>query len=248
MKKISIWAKNHKWPARIVIIVSYLLLTVIGFKTGNLLAELGIFISSIGLFVFASIYFCGFILYPSKEKRSGKKATSFYIRQKSCDLMLAASTFCMLVYIGNRPEVLSQQYQSLNATVITKPASTKDSISKNYKSIKDFNTSMQDENGNMLKWKERKKLLKQQVKEIKKANDLSKGEKTLLVILSALVAAGLLILVASASCSLSCNGSEGAAALVAIGGTAVVIILLVIVIRAINGKKKRKEKQTVTQD
>lgn len=249
MKRISFWAKTHKWSARIVIIVSYILLTAIALLIGKLLAGMDIFISAVAVFGFTSAYICAAILYPSKEnKRSGKNASSFYLKQKSCDLLLAASTFCMIIFIGNRPESLFQKYSSLNATVITDPSMLKDSSSKSYKSISDFNKSMEDENGNLLKWKERKKLLKQQVKEIKKANDLSSGEKTLLVVLSALVAAGLLILVASASCSLSCNGSEGAAALVAIGGTAAVIVLLVIVIRAIYGKKKKKKKDESSQN
>jgi hypothetical protein len=122
----------------------------------------------------------------------------------------------------------------------------KDSISKNYKSIKDLNASMQDENGNMLKWKERKKLLKHQIREIKKANDPSKGEKVLLVILSILVALGLLYLVAALSCSIACSGSEAIALLVAIGGTAGVILLLIFVIRAIYGKRRKKKEPVST--
>jgi hypothetical protein len=210
---------------------------------GKLLAGMDIFISTVAVFVFASAYICGAILYPLKEnRRSDKKPSSFYLKQKSCDLLLAASTFCMIVYIGNNPESLFQQYSSLNATaVVTKPATLKDSSSKNYKSISDFNKSMEDENGNMLKWKERRKLLKQQVKEIKKANDPSKGEKVLLVILSILVALGLLYLIAALSCSIACSGSEAIALLVAIGGTVGVIFLLIFVIRAIYGKKRKKK-------
>ena len=101
---------------------------------------------------------------------------------------------------------------------------------------------MKDENGKMLKWKERKKMLKEQVKEIKKANNLSNGEKALLVILSVLVAAGLLYLVAALSCSLSCSGSDAAAVLVGVGGIALVIFLLIIAFRAIYGRKKKKKK------
>lgn len=242
MKQISLWAKNHKWQARIVIIVSFVMLTALGLLVGRLMADIGITFSSVALFAFATAYICGAMLYPAKkDKRSGSQSDSFYIKQKSCDLLLAASTFCMIVYIGNHPQSLFQHTQPLNATVITEPSLPKDSISKNYKSINDFNASMQDENGNMLKWKERKKLLKQQVKEIRKAKDLSKGEKTMLMILSVLVAVGLLVLVGAASCNLSCSGSEGAAVLVGVGGTVAIIILLIIVIKAIYGKKKKKK-------
>ena len=160
MKRISFWARNHKWPARIIIVVSFILLNVLGIFTGIFLDKLGISISSTTLLVFVSVFLVGFAFYPSKAAKNKKNATIFYINQKSYDFILAASTFCMIVYIGNKPETLFQQYQPLNATVMTEPYLLKDSSSKNYKSISDFNKTMKDENGKILKWKERKKLLK----------------------------------------------------------------------------------------
>ena len=61
-----------------------------------------------------------------------------------------------------------------------------------------------------------------------------------------IVAVGLLSLVASIACSLSCNGLDAAAVLVGIGGTALVVWLLMFVIRRIDGKKRKKRVKTKT--
>ena len=241
MKKISLWAKHNKRPAQFIIIASFILLNGLGILTGTLLGDLNFSFSGFAFILFVSTFIAGALFYPSRSKmRKGLRPAAYYIKQKGCDILLAASAFCMITYFANRPETFFQQYPALQAAVITNPALPKDSIARNYKLINEFNVSMKDENGKTLKWKERKKLLKEQVKEIKKAKDLSNGEKTLLIILSVLVAAGLIYAIAALSCSLSCSGSDAAAVLVGIGGTALVIILLLVALRAINGKNKKR--------
>jgi hypothetical protein len=101
---------------------------------------------------------------------------------------------------------------------------------------------MKDANGNLLKWKERKKLLKVQVRAIKQTEDISKGGQIALIVLSCLVALGLVLLVASLACELSCNGSEGAAVIVGLLGTGLIVFLLVLAIRAITGRKRKAKK------
>ena len=180
--------------------------------------------------------------YPSKDKKRNKlSATTSYIRQKSCDLILAATTFGMLVYLGNHPDRMFQFYPALNATVKNESSLPKDSLTKGYRSVKEFTALMKNENGNDLKWKERKQLLKEQIKGIKKSNDLSDGQKTLLTILSVLVALGLIVLITALACNLSCAGSDAAAVLVGVGGTALIIYLLVITIRSIYGIRKKQK-------
>ena len=243
MKKISYWAKKHKSQARIIIVASFIFLNTLAFFTGHFLNQLGVLFPSGFLLSCFFIFLIALIVYPLKKQKGTRfNSSAYYHLQKSCDFVLAASTFCMMVYLSNRPENLFQFYPQLKAFVITSPS--KNSTVKHYKSISDFYTSLMDGKGNSLKWKERKKLLKEQVREIKKDNNTSKGEKTALIILSALVAAGLLFLVAGLSCSLSCAGSDAAAVIVGIGGTALVIFLLVLAIRAINGKKRKGKMAT----
>ncbi|MEI9943660.1 MAG: hypothetical protein WDN26_05510, partial [Chitinophagaceae bacterium] len=120
----------------------------------------------------------------------------------------------------------------------------KDSTLSTYKNVAAFTASMKDENGKTLKWKERKKLLKAQVKEIKKSKELSNGAKAGLIILSSIIALGLLALILGLACDLSCSGADGLAILVGVGGTALIVFLLVLTIRSITGKK-RKRKQAI---
>ncbi|HYM93573.1 MAG TPA: hypothetical protein VET23_05490 [Chitinophagaceae bacterium] len=239
MKKISYWAKSHKWQTWVVIIVAFLILNTLGIITGILLQELEISVSVILMFICFFLYLAALIAYPSKSKK-GKTLSraAFYIKQKSCDFILAASTFGMIVYLANHPDRLFQSYPTISAAVKAESSKPKDSLAKGYKSIKDFSASMKDVNGNQLKWKERKKLLKEQVRNIRKSNELTNGDKTGLIILSVLVALGLIALVAALACNLSCSGSDAAAAIVGIGGTALIIFLLVLVIRNINKKKE----------
>ena len=238
MKKISFWAKNHKRPARFIIVASLIVLNGLGILTGILLKEFNVTMAGAAMAVIISVFIAGFIFYPVKNTKRLTTAP-YYIKQKSLDFILAASAFCMFTFFGNRPETLFQHYPMLNATAVSTNTLPKDSILRTYKSISEFSSMMKDENGNPLKWKEKKKLLKEQVKGIKKADNLSDTERTLYLILSIVVALGLLYLVAALSCNLSCSGSDGAAALVAVGGTAVVVILLVIAVRAIYGRNKK---------
>jgi hypothetical protein len=101
---------------------------------------------------------------------------------------------------------------------------------------------MKDETGKPLKWKEKKKLLKEQIRAIKKDKDVSNAGKVALIILSVAVALGLLYLIAVLACDLSCSGSEGAATVLMIGGAGLVVFLFILALGAILGKKKRQKK------
>ena len=112
MKKISFWAKNHKPPARIIIVASFILLNGLGILTWMLLNDLKIYFSGITMLLFVSAFLAGVIFYPSKNKRgTGHSSPAFYLKQKSCDFVLAASAFCMVTYFGNRPETLFSAIQ-----------------------------------------------------------------------------------------------------------------------------------------
>ncbi|MBS1621821.1 MAG: hypothetical protein JST10_04260 [Bacteroidetes bacterium] len=248
MKKISFWARTHKWPARIIIIISFIILDVLGIIIGVLLNDLNISLSFISLLCFCFLYALAVFMYPSKREKGQKLSSAvFYIRQKSCDFILAASAFGMFIYLGNHPEKIFQGYSSLGATIEMNTSLPKDSLSKGYKKISEFSASLKDKDGNQLKWKERKKLLKEQIRGIKKSNDLSKGDKVFLIILSVIVALGLLILLASLACNLSCNGSDFLAVVVGLGGTALIIFLFALALRSIQGKKKKKKSSSQPQ-
>jgi hypothetical protein len=236
MKNISYWAKRHKWASRVLLIVSFLLLTVLGLVTGNLLSEIGIIIPIYFFLLVIGIYILAVLFYPSKTEKLKFSAARFYKKQKTADFILAASTFCMVICISNDQARQTLFFSSVNAMPVNHPTLPADSIAKPYKSLAAFSASLKDENGKLLKWKERKKLLKAQVKAIKQVKEMTNGERIALIILSIAIAVGLLFLVAALACELSCNGAEGAAILLGIGGTVLVLFLLAIVIRSINRK------------
>lgn len=239
MKKISLWAKHHKKPARLLIVSSFILLTLLGILTGSLLNEIGVSFLPLFLVVVIGIYLAALAIYPSMMLKSKKiNRAVLYARQKCCDFALGASTFCMIVFFANQPGQLFNSVTPAWAANPVQPLLPKDSTLKTYKTIAAFSASLKDDNGKSLKWKERKKLLKVQVKAIRNS-EMSKGGKTALIILSVLVAIGLLALVAALACNLSCSGSEGAAVMVMLGGGALIIYLLVITIKSIKGKKQK---------
>src|SRR5258705_1073767 len=165
MKKISLWAKNNKWYARFIIVVIYILFNILGITSGCLMDDLDISIPFSVFLFFILLFLVGLVGYPDKSTWR-KNSAAFYIRQKTCDAILAFSTFCMVVYAGNNFEVFLNNYSSLNAAVTSNIFPT-DSTTKSYKSIPVFKESMKDANGKSLTWKEKKKLLKKQIRAIK---------------------------------------------------------------------------------
>ncbi len=242
MKQLSHWANKHKWKARIIMIISWIILTVLAIVIGKNLSSLEVLLPSTILLVIVATFFASCFYYPSRSEKTTLGFSGFYAKQKTCDLLLAVCSFCLVLYTANKPETLFQHYENLYAASI-EPSIAKDSSAKTYKSLKDFSASLKNADGKLLKWKERKKLLKQQVKAIKHSRDTPKGDKVLLSVLSVLLALGLLYLVAALSCSLSCNGSEAAAVIVGIGGAGLIIFLLILALRGISGKRKKRKQQ-----
>jgi len=237
MRKISTWAKAHKWPARIILVLSLLLLNITGILTGYLLKELAVIVPGFVLLLTILLYVWAILSYPARSTRSRYAPGQYYTRQKTRDFILAGTAFILFVCISNNNKLVSASFLSLQAATNAHPP---DSQGRAYKPVWKFSASMKDENGKMLKWKERKKLLKEQIRGIKKSNELSKGQKVALTILAVLVALGLLYVVAALACNLSCSGSDAAAVIVGLGGGALVIVLLVVAIRAIYNKKRKE--------
>jgi hypothetical protein len=237
MKAISYWANRHKPTARLLIVFLYVLLNYIGWQTGLLLQERQIIVTETVHFATIVFYLAGVVLYPAKSLKKKWGATNYYLRQKSCDFVLISATFLLIVYTGNHAGKFRLS-NSASAAAIGFAYPPHDSVKK-YKTVTAFAASMKDENGKLLPWKERKQILKQQLREIKKAPELSKTEQSLLIFLFVLLALGLEMGILALSCSLSCSGSEGAALLVGLGATTLVIFLLVLSIRAVKKKKRQ---------
>ena len=243
-KQLSFWAREHKWSARFIIVFSFIIMNALGIITGLLFNDLDITFSTWFIIISISVFSIAWFKYPNKNQAAGK--SRFYIFRKTLDSILIGSTFLMFVYFGNR-QVTPFSSSVLSASAVNSFSLPKDST-KTYKTIEEFKKSLNDENGKPLKLKERKKLLKQQVKAIKKDKELSDGGKVGLIILCVLLAIVLAYGVAALSCSLSCSGSEGAAVVVAILGLAGIVLLSFFVIHSIVRKSKKEKPKEVKEE
>jgi hypothetical protein len=239
-KQLSFWAREHKWPSRFIIVFSFIIMNALGIITGLLFSDLNITFSTWFILLSILVFGVTWLKYPVKRQ------SNTYVIRKTSDALLIGTTFLMFMYFGNR-QITPISSSIFSASAVTSSSLPKDST-KSYKSLEEFKRSLQGENGKPLKWKERKKLLKQQIKAIKKDKTISDGGKVGLIILCALLALVLAYGVAALSCSLSCSGSEGAAVVVAILGLAGVALLTFFLIRAIVRKSRKEKEKALKED
>lgn len=237
MKKISYWAKEHVWQTRLIIVLIYILLNIIGMFTGKLLNEINVIIPRLYFAICICFTIILWIWYPVKRTK-GKRVS--YTRRKLFDFFLGTVTFLMIIYAGNHWEKLFITSETAQASKAARLY--KDSSLYNHPLIQNFIASINSKDITSLTQKEKLRLIKKQIKEVKRDKETSKSDKTVLIILSVLVAIGLLFGLAALSCSISCGGAEALAAIVAIAGTFLIIFLLVRIIKRIsNPQPKVKE-------
>ncbi len=243
MRKISLWAKYHVWQSRVLIALFYILLNAIGIFIGKLLKETNIVIPEIyftACLIFTLVLWIG---YPNKNILNKKKSpSSSYVHRKIFDFSLGVITLLMIIYIGNNQPHLFIKNESAKASKLIRLP--KDSSLYNNSFIQNFIQNIKSKDINSLSAKEKLHIIKKQIREIKHDKETSKSDKTLLIILSIIVAIALLIGVGSLACSLSCAGSEALALLVGIGGTVLVISLLFFIIKRINNPRVKKVEET----
>ncbi len=236
MKKISLWASKHPWQSRFLIVLIYLALNFIGLVAGDVLFSSHLIIPADSIYVTSIIFLLAILLYPQKKNKH--RYTNFYKRQKLTDFILASTSFLLIISFGNHYNtthpLTNSPFHSLYAianspvpaTVLPFKHFTKEKpVIKKKKGIKNLKQKLRD-NIRLLR------------KEYKSSTN---GEKTALIVLAILVAAGLLLLLAALACNISCAGSEGAAVVVALLGTGLIIFLLVRVIKRLKRGKAKEE-------
>ena len=232
-KQLSFWAKQHKLSSRIIIVFSFIIMNALAIITGLLLNDLDISFSMWFLIITILVFGIVWLKYPARKQHKIRA----YTFRKTCDAIMICMTFFMFMYFGNR------QVTPFSSTVFSASAVTSlpGDSTKGYKTADQFKKSLYDQHGKPLQWKERKKLLKQQVKAINKDKTMSDGGKVGLIILCALLALALTYGLAALTCSLTCSGSEGAAVVVGILGLAGIVLLTLFLVRAIVRKPKKEK-------
>lgn len=224
MKQVSYWASNHIAAARLIIILLYIPLNILGYITGSLLWDVEIELSASFINVIALLVVLLFMGY--------RKKASFF-RRKTFEFAMGVCTFCIICFYGNQARSTSFYIPYSNSThavsLIEKQSS---SVEKEKIKTK----------------KETRQLKKEWKKQLRKIAPDEKGEKVwvkiLLIVLTVAVAIVLLYGLALLACTLSCNGAEAAAWLVGILGLAGIIAGVFFVIRGIVGRKKKGVKQS----
>lgn len=230
MYNISRWASRNVWAARLLLVSGLVLLTALALFTGNALQVLDINLSPLFFYAAAGLFLVLFLGYPNKFQQY--RTTHFYRFQKTVDALLLATTFILIVCIGNRPSHFIQTVSLAQAATLHSTATT----------------GFEKERPGILPTPKMKsiqlvkhpvvKLLQHVHKHFKKLNST---QKTLWTILAIAVALVLLTYLSALSCSISCSGAEGLAALVLVLGYGIVIFALARVLRRIYKGPRRKK-------
>jgi len=244
MRKISLWAKHHRPSAIVLIVISKIFLAIIAFNIGIWLLEYNIHIPVIVVAIALAIFVIAALVYPSSHQTSLSKK-QVYIKQKSCDFIIAACTFIMMATLIN-----------VNMPVpLTISATASNVVANNNSKAEEILTSLKYRDKSTLTKQEKKVLKKEFKKQLKLfaiakiKGDKEGGDKTWLIILTIIAALGLLFLVAALACGIGCGGSEVGAGLVAVIGTAAIVWGTIAVIRRITKgpKQKKTEPEMISQ-
>ena len=236
MYRLSLWGRHHVWTARFLILASYVLLNGLGWALGEQLALNGIYLTQAHFYLGTVLVLIPFFAYPSKHRKKDFK--HFYRFQKTCDGLLVAGTFVLIVCLA-QPQSLPEPWMGLHAgaTEVVTPTTTKPAVQKKSVFRKVANGA--------IKWlgvdrAVQKKIVKQWQQIQKGYKQTSTGGKIALITLSILIAIAVLYLVAALSCSLACSGNDALAVIVLFLGVGAVILLLVKVIQRITRGPKPK--------
>lgn len=236
MKKISLWAKQNKGLARFLVVAIKIILAFLAYYVGREFYQRQVHMPVMLLGITASISLCTTILYPSK-KLNQLSRHRLYVRQKSCDFILSACTFIIIVTIVNN------QYTIKPSLFSTSIAST---IKRTPPKAEDIIASLSYRDKSSLTRVEKRVLKKEFFKQLKiyaiakVTHDKEKAGSALPVMLTIIAAIGLLFLLGALVCNLSCSGSDVAAGIVAVLGLTAIIWGTVVVIKHLNKKERTK--------
>lgn len=238
MKKMSAWAQQHAWPARIILIAAHILLTITCIYWGTISFSNGIHLSESWLYILLLFYIGLYFFYPAYNHYF---RNTYFTRLLFHSSMAVCSLLFVTVYVNVHRS--SNAVNSVNASTVVVPVN--DTGYKNPEAellIKSFKA------GEITKFtKKDRKVLREELKvqfkkykEAKKTHQKKDGSDVLIIILTILGALVLLYGVAALSCSLSCNGNDAAAVIVLVVGLAAIIFGCVMIGRSLSRKNQKK--------
>lgn len=245
MRQISLWAKRHKGISRMIIVGIYLLLNVLGIYTGNLLKDIGIFMSEsyFNIAIIACLVIC--FHYPSKRnRRDGHGKDALYRRRKFYDFSLGAITFFMIIFLTNNNGQILLKSNIAVASFINSHG--RDTCVYDNILIKSFVSNIQRMDVSKLSQREKIRILKKQIKTIKQDKTTSRGDKIALIVLSIVIALALLFFLSALACNIACAGSEALSIIILIAGTFLIVFFLVKIIKRIRHPRNETKDAAVS--
>ncbi len=256
MLKLSFWAKKHPVQSWAIIAFGRAILGALALSWGFVLAAEGHYFAK-GVFgASALLYLIGYGAYP--DKKEGRHRLDNFTRRKCCDALLVASSFLAWGGVGNFLPAWS--LSPTNRALPTEPAQIPVLQSAMSNPFEAWPMEKQSAKPHVLKaksgtffqkikaWKQTK--LKNAKASIRKnialirhaAKELEAGKIALLVLASLAIFAVLGYLTAAISCSLSCNGQEGAATTVLVFGcVAIAGIIALVWTSAVKNDRRKKQ-------
>jgi len=234
MKKISNWAKKHKWQSWLLIAAIHVFLVYLAIYSSILLYLEDIVLPTSLFYLFLTIGGAAYLVYPIKGIKKGLFKSSFE-KRKGLEFTIIISSFCMIFLMFNQLAHVNHQEtrrpsQSEARTVILVPEAKKSTTNE------------------VKKWL--KKRHQKRVKRIKKLWQKSSNREQGLLIFSTLFLIFLAAIgVSFLGCSIGCNGLGALGfAIMLIKWTAIIFGLTAIIRNIVRKRKKPESPPPVSED
>ena len=238
MRSISRWAEHHIAAARTIILFSHIILIFLAGYIGTHVARMPakVFYASAFAVIIAAI------IYPGRSLKTllGK---NFFVFRKTGEFVVATGLFLLTCFFVNHNLRLpSFQNRVYGFTAQTTPPAINPAAAQILESLKYRDKSTLT--------KQEKRMLKKEFKtqlhaytKAHRAHDRNEESHAVEIIVTIIVALGLLFLLTMLACSISCAGAEALAVIVLIAGIGVLTFATIKVINGITKKHKAKEQE-----
>lgn len=236
MHSLSIWAKQHLYTARLLLVIGQTILAIGAFLMGALFSSIPYFSAEIFKYIGLSLFFIGLIFYPIKHTKWRFLQYS-YFRQKCMDAILIFSS--IFLFFGMGQQLMKAPTTGLIGATETKTWRAELVVHSRTTNVSPKASKKITRKQKRLERKQLRRHLKKVIKQNKK--ELSEGMKALLIIGTLLLASFLLSFLMYLSCSLACSGMDILAAITIGAGGPLVITLAVLAIRRVSGKTTKMQ-------
>ncbi len=229
MKTISIWASRHVMITRYLVAITKLILAAMAYYTGMALYRMQVIVPGNALLISSLVVFLAIaFIYPNRKKIV-HSTRWHYAKQKTCDIIIGLCSFVSIAAMVNNGDIVNTYSHTYGSGIIKHPITATELLQTFNSGEK---TSFTPKEKRIL----RKEFYRQlKIYAVAKLNhDAKQSGEAWKIALTIVAALGLLFLVASLACSLSCNGSDAAAVIVGVLGLVGIIWGAVALIRRIN--------------